>query len=354
MSVQGSTEPNLEGHAKKRFASISVALLLWIGLIFSTAETAAQTSEDGLSSHVQIVAKLIAGDYSRRGADVCLGCHDEEEPFPNLEIFANVHGHPNVVGSPFSDESDENFPAGLQCEACHGPAGGHSKKLLSENELREPMINFGAKANVVTELQNQICLACHEDFDRSHWQDSPHSLGDVACTDCHLIHSRADPVRVKSSHNEMCISCHVAVGAAQLMKSSHPMRENQLVCRDCHNPHGGQIISDDLVHKKSVTEACLDCHQEKVGPFIWEHPPVVEDCSICHVPHGSNQPALLKRRAPQLCQACHSSVGHRSLRMDLKRTTSDSGAEFQFLNACLNCHVQIHGSDHPSGNLFRR
>ncbi len=41
--------------------------------------------------------------------------------------------------------------------------------------------------------------------------------------------------------------------------------------------------------------------------------PVAEDCTNCHNPHGSAQPALLKIRTPFLCQTCHEGAGHPSI-----------------------------------------
>jgi hypothetical protein len=41
---------------------------------------------------------------------------------------------------------------------------------------------------------------------------------------------------------------------------------------------------------------CVKCHTDKRGPFVFEHPPVrVEGCEICHMPHGSMNPKLLRR-----------------------------------------------------------
>ena len=310
--------------------------------------------ETRFNDHLQIVKKLIEGDYSKRGADVCLGCHDDEEPFPTSALFETVHGHPEITGSPFQQSETAQLPHGLQCEACHGPAGEHIQKFLDEGEDREPMLNFGTQANVKTDLQNQVCLACHENYNRAHWQNSAHELAELSCTDCHEIHNRVDGVRTREKHNDMCISCHREVGADLLKRSSHPMRENTLICLDCHDPHGALLSAESLVRQPSTNEVCFECHQEKAGPFVWEHPPVVENCNICHLPHGSNQQALLVQKVPQLCQTCHSSAGHRSLRMDPERKPSDRNAEFQFLSGCLNCHAEIHGSDHPSGSLFRR
>lgn len=135
-------------------------------------------------------------------------------------------------------------------------------------------------------------------------------------------------------------------------RSSHPMRDNQLVCRDCHDPHGS--AGEGLTVGATANETCFACHAEKRGPFLWEHAPAAEDCMICHVPHGSNQPALLVRRAPQLCQGCHSSAGHRSFPQVAAQLPPGPASEFLIAQACLNCHTEVHGSNHPSGGRLRR
>lgn len=328
--------------------SIPIAVACVAAVLFSLALSA--DDQSGQADAV-LTAKLAAGDYSSRGADTCLRCHDDSEPFPTAAVFDNVHGHPAIPGTPFKSGSSAQRPAGLQCEACHGPVGEHGQRMLGEGLEREPIVNFGDRANASADLQNHFCLACHEDYGRARWAGSAHEQGDVACADCHRIHDRVDGIRTQTGQAGACLDCHRAVRADLLKLSSHPLRDHQLVCRDCHDPHGG---GDGLLRAQSANQACFGCHAEKQGPFLWEHPPATEDCGICHLPHGANQPALLVRRAPQLCQACHSSVGHRSLPALANRSPEDPGAEFLFANACLNCHAQVHGSNHPSGNLLRR
>ena len=310
------------------------------------------------SSHQQVhrllVEKLATGEYSRRGADVCLGCHDDDEPFPTAMIFANVHGHPKFRGTPFEINDSPQLPAGMQCEACHGPMADHGVKILGEESVREPMLNFGKRGNAEPDLQNHLCLACHDDYNRMHWRASPHQLADLACGDCHEIHNRLDPIRTRENQPSLCMSCHLDVSLELSQRSSHPIQDSHLVCTDCHDPHGTAMSSRHIVKDESLNESCFQCHTEIRGPFTWEHPPVVEDCSICHAPHGSNQASLLKTRVPQLCQSCHSSLGHRSLALKGTLDVSDPNAMFAFSEGCLNCHSSIHGSDHPSGNLFRR
>ena len=328
------------------------APLVWIVVLLACGVAAAGVAATGIDE--RLAAKLAAGDYSRRGADTCLGCHDDSEPFPAGAVFETIHGRPGIDGSPFKTGSSRSYPAGLQCEACHGPVGEHGQRMLREGAEREPIVNFGQRGNASADLQNHFCLACHEDYGRSRWAGSAHEQGDVACADCHRIHTPVDEVRTRTGQADRCFDCHRDVRADLLKLSSHPMREHQIACRDCHDPHGGSGAGDALIREASVNQACYECHAEKRGPFLWEHPPASEDCLVCHVPHGSNQPALLARRAPQLCQACHSSAGHRSLPQFADRRPSDPGAEFLFANACLNCHAQVHGSNHPSGNLLRR
>ena len=300
----------------------------------------------------ELVAKLREGDYSRRGADTCLGCHDEDEAFPTLEVFRTVHGHPGVSGSPFQVAHGGVLPAGMQCEACHGPGGEHTTSILAAGAAREPMVNFGLRGNTDAVVQNSLCLACHANYERAHWAGSAHEEGGLACADCHVIHAEVDAVRTREGQSEACGRCHRQVAADTLKLSAHPMRDNQFLCRDCHDPHGGG--ADALVRRATVNDTCLACHADLRGPFLWEHAPVVEDCGICHVPHGSNQPALLVRRAPQLCQGCHSSVGHRSFAQTPENLAAGRASAFLLANACLNCHFAVHGSNHPSGNLFRR
>ena len=107
--------------------------------------------------------------------------------------------------------------------------------------------------------------------------------------------------------------------------------------------------------RNTVNETCTSCHAEYRGPFLWEHQPVAEDCTNCHNPHGSVQPALLKLRPPFLCQTCHEGAGHPSM-VNTPQGLAGGGAPSAFLLAggCINCHSQIHGSNHPSGRAFMR
>jgi DmsE family decaheme c-type cytochrome len=119
--------------------------------------------------------------------------------------------------------------------------------------------------------------------------------------------------------------------------------------------------------KNTITETCYTCHAEKRGPFLWEHAPVVEDCTNCHSPHGSNVTPLLKTRPPMLCQTCHTSDHAKGLEsaanlpngnVTTGNGTIPVGAQSPLDQAngktCLQCHSQIHGSNHPAGTKYNR
>lgn len=283
--------------------------------------------------------------YSRGGADTCLGCHDEDSAFPVLEIFQTKHGSMTDPHAPMAQ---------YQCESCHGPLGEHGKKRLRKGESREPMIHFARQEAVPIMEKNAICSSCHRQRDQRHWPGSTHEVNDVACTDCHQLHIKEDPISLKRMQVQVCGSCHQAERMASKRFSTHPLEYGQMGCTDCHNPHGS--TGEKLLTSDSINDTCFSCHAEKRGPFAWEHEPASENCVLCHNPHGSNHEAMLTQKVPFLCQNCHSSAGHPSLAMDSDRLTRPLGSSASLLlgRSCTNCHNGVHGSNHPSGSRFQR
>ncbi|MBD3649223.1 MAG: DmsE family decaheme c-type cytochrome [Pseudomonadales bacterium] len=202
------------------------------------------------------------------------------------------------------------------------------------------------------DVRTEVCMNCHEGSARMHWMDSAHDVEGLSCNDCHQIHVQRDPVLDKNRQIGVCFECHKAEQAKINLPSRHPIKEGQTVCSDCHNPHGSSTVAD--LNAPSLVEACVTCHKEKRGPFIFEHPPAAEDCSECHEPHGSAQPSLLVTRPPFLCQQCHLAAFHPSQLAD--GTGLPTGAPNRNLlgKSCLNCHSKVHGSNHPSGARLTR
>lgn len=74
--------------------------------------------------------------------------------------------------------------------------------------------------------------------------------------------------------------------------------------------------------------------------------------------HGSIHAALLNRQGPQLCQQCHQDIrtqGRRHVRRFLDFDDPDTARDRFIVGMnCMNCHSQVHGSNHPSGAYLLR
>ena len=291
---------------------------------------------------LSVATPLNAQDYTSQGADACLPCHSAGAPQPAADIFFTKHASRSDPKAPFSK---------LQCETCHGPGQDHVIAQQKGEDIR-PVITFGGDSNTAVEQQNRVCLDCHESRGRLAWFGSKHETQDVSCASCHQIHSPRDRVFDSLEQQQACFECHPKRRADTLKSSSHPLRFGNMSCSDCHDPHNGD--NDFLLQELTVNETCYTCHTEKQGPYLWEHAPVSEDCTFCHQAHGSNHAALLKRRPPLLCQQCHSPEGHPSTAFTSDSIEDNFSNRFLLGRGCLNCHSQVHGSNHPSGSTLHR
>lgn len=284
----------------------------------------------------------LSGEYSRLGADSCILCHQPGMSRDATPIFATPHAERSDPAAPF---------ANLQCETCHGPGKDHARAARGGGEV-QPTVTFGANANTPAKTQNDVCLGCHESHGRLGWFGSRHETEKVPCAACHTIHREADTVFDPLLQQETCFGCHANRQADALRSSNHPLRFGLMACSDCHDPHQGN--NDFLLREPSVNETCFTCHDEKRGPFLWEHAPASENCTLCHRPHGSNHDAMLVRRPPQLCQQCHSPIDHPSTAYTPELADDAYNNRFMLGRACLNCHSEPHGSNHPSGVTLHR
>lgn len=184
------------------------------------------------------------------------------------------------------------------------------------------------------------------------WQGSPHANRDLSCNTCHSVHNpKSEKYQLKTAKIEQtCDTCHLQIKAQIQKTSHHPIREGLMTCTDCHNPHGTETPKMLAAH--SVNEQCYTCHTEKRGPFLWEHPPVKENCLTCHNPHGSNHPKLMVAKRPFICQSCHLDTRHPGTLYDGSPNALASNRDFS--RSCSNCHLTVHGSNHPSGWTFTR
>jgi DmsE family decaheme c-type cytochrome len=245
--------------------------------------------------------------------------------------------------------SNPRSPAAtLGCESCHGPGQAHV-----DDDAKGNIAKF---SQMKPEDANARCLTCHNRGDHAGWEGSTHESRNLACTSCHSVHSPQSfkGQLKKSTEKETCATCH----RAQVIKTERafnhmPVREGKMSCSSCHNPHGSINNVKALRAGSSVAESCISCHAEMRGPMLWEHAPVRENCATCHDPHGSSNDRMLVARMPMLCQRCHIATRHPATIYDNAAITVNKSNRM-FGRSCVNCHSNVHGSNHPSGQFYMR
>ena len=283
------------------------------------------------------IARGAEGDKGYVGIDVCRACHQDK--YENF--IKSVHGKKAIPGTPANREA---------CETCHGPGAEHVEKGGGRGV---GIFAFGRK--IEAREKSSRCLSCHEESRAlAFWNLSKHVSAGVSCEGCHSIHSGLEKY-LKGREPSLCFGCHRDIRAQANKQAHHPIIEERIKCSDCHNPMGG--FGPKMIRADSFNELCYTCHPERRGPFMWEHPPVAENCLNCHVPHGSNHTNLLARKPPTLCQSCHDVTGHPSTPYTSFNSFGGPNTSNRMIaRACLNCHTNIHGSNGPSmrGSHFLR
>ncbi|MBI4668285.1 MAG: DmsE family decaheme c-type cytochrome [Elusimicrobia bacterium] len=233
-----------------------------------------------------------------------------------------------------------------------------NSKILTNARVDPDFATIKDPKKMAPEKANAQCLTCHEKGKQAMWKASMHEAKGLACSQCHSVHKGHGASQLaKADAKDVCYQCHKDVKSQANKTSHHPIKEGKMTCASCHNPHG--TAGPHQLTANTLNEKCYECHAEKRGPFFFEHRPVSEDCSVCHTPHGSKYGKLLTSRNPYLCQSCHSNSRHPGTIYAVDPGTAGSNT-YQKLNnrilarGCLNCHQNIHGSNHPSGKTFAR
>jgi DmsE family decaheme c-type cytochrome len=280
-------------------------------------------------------AEKVNGEYA--GVEICQTCHAKV-----YERLAKTAMGTLFLKHPISDSEK------LGCETCHGSGADH---VASGGKSFKGMIRFTKCSQNTPHERSEACLKCHQKRERLFWSGSAHADKGLACTTCHVAHTGPGAAKRFQLANltveDTCKTCHKEQVAAQWKFSHHPQREGKMTCASCHNPHG--TTSPKLVKAIGTRELCFNCHAQYRGPFLFQHPPVMEDCFNCHQPHGSPYPALLKQPAIRLCRECH--IAYHSTNF---KPAKGIRTNIMMGSACVNCHRNIHGSNNYGGNLFFR
>ena len=285
----------------------------------------------------------------------CASCHKKDDSHKGVfgQQCETCHGEKDWKTSPFNHDKDTKYPltgkhGKVKCESCH-------KKPVAVEKTPTACIACHQKDDKHKGSFGEKCASCHVDKDWKsitfdHDRDTKYRLnGKHRATKCESCHKGA---LYKDKAPSVCYGCHKQQQAEARLPSAHPLQEGKMACTSCHDAHG--TIADANLRKTTLNDTCYSCHADKRGPFLWEHAPAAEDCSSCHKPHGSTQPALLTQRAPMLCQQCHSQAGHPSLPVSSSYVAGGPASTYLLGGSCMNCHSQVHGSNHPSGAKLGR
>jgi predicted CXXCH cytochrome family protein len=334
-----------------KVALLGVFTLFFLGwLSFGLFTTALQNQAVSEVTASTVQTSMNADEFV--GSETCQACHEDQ--------FKSVASTKHGKLSQMKDWKDK-----VQgCESCHGGGKAHSEEPSAAN-----IISFKNKnAKEISET----CLTCHSGKEsHNNFRRGEHWRNNVGCTDCHTAHgpqtasfkpgsltvpsesTRENPTEIamlKRSEPQLCISCHTETKAQFAKPFHHKVFEGTMKCSDCHNAHGGFEQKQTKLALGSEA-ACVKCHTDKQGPFVFEHAALkVEGCSACHTPHGAANPKLLKRpQVRQLCLECHSGITDQLSDGPTGGPHSQTSIRSQ---NCTVCHAAIHGSN--TSNAFFR
>jgi predicted CXXCH cytochrome family protein len=189
------------------------------------------------------------------------------------------------------------------------------------------------------------CMHCHKAKPRLSGQYI-HSALQRGCRFCHAeAHKQGAKDRLGLSLDlpQLCFTCHEDKNFRGNVV--HPPVGSGK-CTVCHDPH-----SSDSPHllRMEIPALCFTCH-EKFDQKVVHRPVAAGTCSLCHKPHVSENRSLLVKPLNGLCLECHANIPKTSHHygpftgrehpLYLKNDPLNKGKEF----TCLSCHA-VHGSD---------
>jgi len=202
--------------------------------------------------------------------------------------------------------------AGINCETCHGPSGGHVSAAMAAQEKGEQLkdLEIIVTGDFTPEQHNSSCAPCHakmqpitpsfmpgdryfdnydlttlenpdfyadgrdlgENYTYTGWMMNPCSHNsDLHCVTCHTSSGRN---RFADNPNDACAKCHQENAENVVAHSGHKEGSEGAVCVNCHMPKTefGRMVRSDHSFRPPMPEAtikydspnaCNICHTDK-------------------------------------------------------------------------------------------
>lgn len=123
-----------------------------------------------------------------------------------------------------------------------------------------------------------------------------------SCVSCHDMEPTLSSLRPQTPEDSPCYTCH----ARKDNNSFTHQPAAQWTCFSCHEVQRGER---KYTAPKPDQKVCYPCHNYEVKDWkkkkLMHGPTAVGHCTLCHNPHGSSWPALLKMQTTDLCVNCH-------------------------------------------------
>ncbi len=220
---------------------------------------------------------------------------------------------------------------------CHVPQEGIRKikhpLYLEERCMSCHLTPDDDRAEKVRKEPDSVCLSCHTKIEwNTETNQLAHPPGPKNCSTCHEPHASSIRSLLRSDKLlEDCAKCHKPfLDESQKLPYRHKHFQLATRCGFCHYAH--QNSAEKFIREDTIA-SCLTCHDmsirskggnlENIAQSLRDQPVTHGAmkhgaCVRCHTPHGSKQPALLKKGYPAgsygtydaknyaLCFQCHS------------------------------------------------
>ena len=149
-------------------------------------------------------------------------------------------------------------------------------------------------------LTNELCLSCHDSVQAAQAAGTPHKAVEAGCVVCHDIEKGESAPFLVAPVSQMCLGCHLGAAPSGVTRPSGLAAT--LKVPPTFLPRGTAITLD----------ARGGGHPIAGHPVAGPRDPLKEDrafsCVSCHVPHGgpaSHLIAFTLKPGEGICQKCH-------------------------------------------------